>query len=632
MVKIDLKLTLLLIFLLPFITGKAHARLLDPDETLAVMLNSDITYDVKKDGTYERIYKRSIQIKKQQGIKSWGTFTASYPGDGYEIKKIKATIQNGSDTISVREDKIDISRKGGDESGFDDEQVVTVSYPGVKIGSILNLEMHSKMTKTPIPDYFDTSRTYGDDIPVQNARLKIISDKKLYFGIFNEKDAFKITENKKNERYIYEAKSTKVIFNRIGFELEKYFKEITPRNANLRFSSAENYSDLAKKIIPSYEKVLQDDLPGDYKNMIEGKDFKGLNLEEKTDYILSKILDSHRYMGDWRTVKGGHVPRKLDEINRTKYGDCKDLSAIVTAIFRKLGYEANIAWIFRNSVNYPLIKELPYDGEFNHAIVHLRFNGNNYWIDPTNSMSVGLRIRDDIFDRYALILDPKNPRLEKTPLNDPLSSMQKHEKIIYHNKDGSMTDMISISFTGLEADDLNRVTADIPPKNHPEFWIYVMKNEYPRGAFHDFKLDAPSNRISKNIKASAKVTYENFGNETSAGLAYEVNPEISWAKNLDLDNTYSDLFLGSPATKIELKELKSVKIIGQNKKTCKVTSRWLDLEKSIAQKGGDVKITTKLVKKKTFIANHEMKEKTFEKFIKDIIECDKDYQIIYKPI
>ena len=80
--------------------------------------------------------------------------------------------------------------------------------------------------------------------------------------------------------------------------------------------------------------------------------------------------------------EGGLVPRGLDAIWASRFGDCKDATRLFLAGAEKLGIDACAA-LTSTTHGLALAGFLPSPSVFNHCIVRLRLNGKTYWLDPT---------------------------------------------------------------------------------------------------------------------------------------------------------------------------------------------------------------------------------------------------------
>ncbi len=79
---------------------------------------------------------------------------------------------------------------------------------------------------------------------------------------------------------------------------------------------------------------------------------------------------------------GGFVPRPVQAIWETRFGDCKDASRLLVSLLRRLGVKAEPVL-----VNTQIGRDL-HDGPahlfaFDHCIVRARLGGESFWLDPT---------------------------------------------------------------------------------------------------------------------------------------------------------------------------------------------------------------------------------------------------------
>ncbi|MCB0415003.1 MAG: hypothetical protein KDD50_11760, partial [Bdellovibrionales bacterium] len=186
------------------------------------------------------------------------------------------------------------------------------------------------------------------------------------------------------------------------------------------FSNFKNWNEFKhnyrKQILPRIDETL----PKELSSFVE-KLKKINNAKEKITKALSYIIHNYVYLGDWRPVRGSHIPRPLNEIVETKYGDCKDFSLLLTKILKEAGVEASMALIFRGTLPpyYSKIRQTPTLGAFNHMIVAVKNEDHFDYYDPTNMTVIVRSIAIDISQRYVLVLDEYSQNLFFTPKIDP---------------------------------------------------------------------------------------------------------------------------------------------------------------------------------------------------------------------
>jgi len=80
----------------------------------------------------------------------------------------------------------------------------------------------------------------------------------------------------------------------------------------------------------------------------------------------------------------GFRPRQAADVLGKRYGDCKDMCSILTAMMRHAGLEAYYAWIGTRNIPYRY-EEVPTPATDNHMISVARINGTWYFADGTAS-------------------------------------------------------------------------------------------------------------------------------------------------------------------------------------------------------------------------------------------------------
>jgi transglutaminase-like putative cysteine protease len=126
--------------------------------------------------------------------------------------------------------------------------------------------------------------------------------------------------------------------------------------------------------------------------------------------------------------EGGLVPRALDVIWTSRFGDCKDAARVFAAGARKLSIDACAA-LASTTHGLALGDFLPSPAAFNHCIVRLRLDGKTYWLDPTMPRQEG-RL-DLIYQPHAGWALPLTPEATLERLKD-------HEPVHYRHSEGAL--------------------------------------------------------------------------------------------------------------------------------------------------------------------------------------------------
>ncbi len=129
------------------------------------------------------------------------------------------------------------------------------------------------------------------------------------------------------------------------------------------------------------------DLPGELREVC-GEIGRDQETDEARILAALRWVQRHvRYLGSF-FGQHTHAPYPLEDICRRRFGDCKDKGTLTVAMLRELGFDAAPALV--NTSRRRGIREyLPGHSAFNHLVVHLRWNGRDYLLDPTHTYQRG---------------------------------------------------------------------------------------------------------------------------------------------------------------------------------------------------------------------------------------------------
>jgi transglutaminase-like putative cysteine protease len=83
-------------------------------------------------------------------------------------------------------------------------------------------------------------------------------------------------------------------------------------------------------------------------------------------------------------LNGGNLtPAGADETWQRRYGDCKAKTALLLALLRELGVEAEAVLVNNGGADDGLDERLPSPRMFDHVLVRARIDGKSYWLDGT---------------------------------------------------------------------------------------------------------------------------------------------------------------------------------------------------------------------------------------------------------
>lgn len=106
--------------------------------------------------------------------------------------------------------------------------------------------------------------------------------------------------------------------------------------------------------------------------------------EARATAALRFVQDEVRYLG-MELGEGSHRPRRAAEVFEARFGDCKDKSLLLVAIYRALGIEATPALV-NTEDRGAIASRLPSPLAFDHVVVRARVAGAERWLEPTRSL------------------------------------------------------------------------------------------------------------------------------------------------------------------------------------------------------------------------------------------------------
>lgn len=194
--------------------------------------------------------------------------------------------------------------------------------------------------------------------------------------------------------------------------------------------------------------------------------------------VLDWVQSNIRYLGSF-FGEHTHEPYPLDDIWRRRFGDCKDKGMLTIAMLRHLGYDVAPALV-NSSLSHTLTTYLPGPSLFNHFVVHLHHDGNDYFLDPTHTYQRGpLRDRDTPDYGYVFIVRPGSTQLTTTKrCGIEINKTVIHETYTINSLDSDATLTVETIATGGDANALRSQFASTSHEEISESYRKFYANEF----------------------------------------------------------------------------------------------------------------------------------------------------------
>lgn len=616
-----------LVFVILSVIPLAEARWATPDDLDIMTESYNRNVNIHQDGTYVETIDLTLVATKESGKDRLVSFPLVYNANSAKLVVLEAkTILNGVEypvDLKLIEDK----PLASSPQGFDQNRQLLIAFPEVALNAKIFLKYQTTVTEVPVPGFFSTQFIYGADSYWQNSKVHVTSALPFFVDVNDPDQVLKITEKQEKNQYEMEITLVKpVIKVPIDEQQVSFDGKVLPW---ITISTLKEWPKLGSMLVPQYEEKINQKLPPLFENIASEAEKKP-TLVEKINTVTSKLSEAVTYMGDWRTIKGAYAPRPLEEIVKTKIGDCKDFSAATVAILRRLGIASNVALVHRNEPNHSP-NHLPDLQRFNHAFVFVEDKDKTLWIDPTNFSSYAQGTYPDIADREALVLNPVESKLLYTPTLDPKNSvmtlsekisMPKEElDIVKVNGELSVSGNFALGLTGADL----RVSKDVIN----QAIISTIANQSRVIDWHvsDYNL---SSRIVSDVKFNFDLTEKHTRLKTTAGNAFLL--PVSNLMTILLTKTkdrVTDLAFNDPATYQNNVLLPQASLVGPAA-ACSVDSPWFKGTRKVSNTPNGIQVTEDLIVKKSKILNSELKSNAYSKFQGEVFSCFGDTALVYK--
>ena len=547
-----------------------------------LVLNDSQTYNfsiennklkVIQDNNYESVILTENGIQSNKESFSYSELVKLQSYDAYSV-----IFDNG------KERKIKVTQTNEIQSGQS-----SVFYDNVKERQLIfpNLEAGAKKVynyQTELVDPFLLHKfLFGSHLPVKNSTLEIRTDKNINIGykIFNDpSNSIQFSRTEKKGKWIYkwtlkDVKPIKFEGNSPGFlyvvpHINVYIKDYMVNN-----NKVEVLDDVKK--LYAYYKGFTKNL-----NQTEDPALKAISLQitknlthddDKVKAIFYWVKDNIKYIA-FENGYEGFIPREASLIHERKFGDCKDMASIITAMAKYANVKnVFISWIGTREIPYSY-DELPTPAVDNHMVALYKKGEEYIFLDATDKETLygiptafiqGKEALYDEGDSYKIIPVPivpaeRNEILEQVKLKiekDKLVGLGKIEFNGYNRsrillRIGDATnktrfEMIkSLVLKGNNKFNLKDYTEEnIKDRDKPyqinynfDLGNYIVKVD--KEMYVNLFLDKPLEKVIIEKDRSAKFEFEHLN---YINAQYELDIPLNYMvkylpKNFSLDNDY----------------------------------------------------------------------------------------------
>lgn len=357
-----------------------------------LIINDNITYDIFMDNKKLRVLQNNYyesMIMSENGIHN-NEENFSY-SDLVKLNEYEAfSIINDKG----KERKIKVTQANERQMNqrgvfYDDVREKQLIFPNLEAGA---RKVYSVQTEFLDP-FLLQSHIFGNSFPMLNSVLEVRADKDINIGyrIFNDTgNNIEFSKTEKKGKYIYRwtlknAKAVKMESGNPGFRHFIPHVNVFIKDYKVGDKKVDVLDDTAK--LYEYYKSFVKDL-----NKADDAELKALSLElteglasdsEKVKKIFYWVKDNIKYIA-FENGYEGFIPREAALVHKRKFGDCKDMSSIISAMAAYAGVKGvTVAWIGTREIPYSY-EQLSTPAVDNHMISVYNDNGKYVFLDATD--------------------------------------------------------------------------------------------------------------------------------------------------------------------------------------------------------------------------------------------------------
>jgi hypothetical protein len=511
----------------------------------AVMLKSSAQYKIRiRDGVPYVESKESQQLMYLTGnaaayMSQYGFGHSSF----HEVKEYEAYTQTADNKkVKVTSFKTSSSKSSG--VFYDDAKETMFDFPAIGQGATgnLNLQVIHKKPYLLSPHYFSRS------IPVINDELRISFPKDVsvkYVLKGQDTDKIKFTQDSRGGEITYtfqvkdqpaekdyaDAPGAAYYSPHVVFYIEKYRND---KGQDVPYLSDTN--DLFK-LNNSFIRDINRTAGPELKRIVDSVT-KGISSqEEKARQIYSWVQGNIKYVA-FEDGMEGFIPRDANFVCSRRFGDCKDMSSILTLMLNTAGVPAYHTWIGTRSLPYSY-RETPLPIVDNHMICAIQLKkGEFIFLDGTDPTCVFGIPSSHIQDKEALIaLEEGKYTIARVP-SPPKETNQLIDSCFLQLTDKGITGRVNIHLSGYYSMNAHAILNYINGKDKDKY----MRARFSRGSnkFQLTSYETGDQSDKNNITLSGKFELQDY--------ARKIGDE--WFLNVNLIKLYEHEEIDYPKRKM----------------------------------------------------------------------------------
>lgn len=307
-------------------------------------------------------------------------------------------------------------------------------------------------------------------LPVERMHLRLVTKKDAYVQFSKNTMSSVRTDTSDTTEFNWLIKNSESVTN------EDLYPSWYNPYSYIDFSEYQNWEQVNQWAIDLYSNY-------EISNELESQITHWKNQQPtKLDQVSSAlqfVQDEVRYFGI-EVGENTHLPFSPAEVFERRYGDCKDKTTLLIAILKKLGIDAYPALV-SSYAGKILDQQIPSPGVFDHVIVNMKYDSENYWLDGTISHQRGGINHIGFLDyKNALVVKSNTNALTKIHRPNGRRSLVQTKEDFKLDKSGEAELWVETIYSGIRADSLRHSIASNGLESLEENFLNFYSSSYPK--------------------------------------------------------------------------------------------------------------------------------------------------------
>jgi hypothetical protein len=395
---------------LVFAAGVCVVRAADAYQPPHSVIHRIVHVRVAADGTSTVTTELARRADTPAGVRSLGEDRIYFRETMSRLEVHEAwSVSPAGERIEVPLDSVRIKDDEEDGDGDSDDKVAKLIYPGLELGSVLHRRSTLINHTQPFPGHFSMRFSSGSRVRVDRLEVHLVHPGELPLQVSADRfEGGRVPAEAGDPdgavRYRF-ARSQQEVRPSENSELDD--EDFAPL---LMFSTFKDYATLAAAYHQRAQPRAEPD--EEIRRLASEVSRDAASDRDRVALIRDWINRNIRYLSVHIGVQGW-VPHPAPQVLKTRYGDCKDQTALMQAMLAAVGIESTPALVYSGS-SYRL-PALPQSGAFDHVIVYIP--SLDLYVDPTDRYAALGALSHHLYGKPALL--SVNGRIVQLPVESP---------------------------------------------------------------------------------------------------------------------------------------------------------------------------------------------------------------------